>query len=80
MKRRDAETPRENQVCNKVIGAAIEVHRILGPGLSESTSECVCYGLSRRELPFKRLVPVAVTDKGIKLAPVVTKWTCALRA
>jgi len=33
----------------------------------------VCYGLSRRELPFKRLVPVAVTDKGIKLAPVVKK-------
>ena len=51
MKRRDAETPREDLITDKVIGAAIEVHRVLGPGLLESAyEECLCYEMSQRGL------------------------------
>jgi hypothetical protein len=35
-----------NQLSNKIIGAAIEVHKTLGPGLLESTyGKCLCYEL-----------------------------------
>ncbi|HVP48967.1 MAG TPA: GxxExxY protein [Bryobacteraceae bacterium] len=69
MKRRDAETPREDKVTDKIIGAAIEIHRVLGPGLLESAyEECLCYELSQRQLPFRRQVALPVTYKGIKLA------------
>jgi GxxExxY protein len=69
MKRRDAETPREDRITDKIIGAAIEVHRVLGPGLLESAyEECLCYELSQRELKFERQVPLPVAYKGIKLA------------
>jgi hypothetical protein len=36
MNRGDAETPREDKITGEIIGAAIEVHRELGPGLLES--------------------------------------------
>jgi len=69
MKRRDAETPREDKVTDKIIGAAIEIHRVLGPGLLESAyEECLCYELSQRQLQFRRQVGLPVTYKGIKLA------------
>jgi GxxExxY protein len=69
MKRRDAETPREDRITDKIIGAAIEIHRVLDPGLLESAyEECLCYELSHRGLQFKRQVPLPVTYKGIKLA------------
>jgi GxxExxY protein len=69
MHRRDAETPREDRITDKIIGAAIEVHRVLGPGLLESAyEECLCYELSQRELKFERQVPLPVAYKGIKLA------------
>jgi GxxExxY protein len=69
MKRRDAETPREDLITDKIIGAAIEVHRVLGPGLLESAyEECLCYELSQRGLEFKRQVGLPVAYKGIKLA------------
>jgi len=51
----------ENELSNKIIGAAIEVHRTLGPGLLESTyEECLCYELALNEIPFERqaLLPV----------------------
>ena len=68
MQRRDAETPREDRLTDKIIGAAIEIHRVLGPGLLESAyEECLCYELSQRGLQFKRQVPLPVTYKGIKL-------------
>src|SRR5271169_365952 len=68
MHRRDAETPREDRVTDKIIGAAIEIHRVLGPGLLESAyEECLCYELSQRGLQFKRQVPLPVTYKGVKL-------------
>jgi len=69
MKRRDVEAPREDLVTDQIIGAAIEVHRILGPGLLESAYEqCLCYELSLRKLSFECQVPLPVAYKGIKLA------------
>jgi GxxExxY protein len=50
-----------------VIGAAMEVHRLLGPGLIESVYErCLCHELSLREIPVKRQVRVPVVYKGIR--------------
>jgi GxxExxY protein len=50
-----------DELSNGVIGAAIEVHRILGPGLLRSAyEECLCYELSIRNLVFQRRKTVAV--------------------
>ena len=51
-----------------VIGACIEVHRHLGPGLLESAyEECLCHELGLRDIPFKRQVPLPVTYKSVNL-------------
>jgi len=51
-----------------IIGAAIEVHRPLGPGLLESAyEECLCHELHLRGLKFKRQVELPVLYKGLKL-------------
>ena len=53
---------------DEVIGALIEVHRHLGPGLMESAYEaCVCAELSERGLKFERQRPLAVNYKGVRL-------------
>lgn len=66
--RRDAETRRENQISKEVIGAAIEVQKVLGPGLLESAyEECLCHELSLRGISFRRQVALPVAYKGIKL-------------
>jgi GxxExxY protein len=58
----------ENSLSKQIIGAAIEVHKVLGPGLLESAyEECLCRELSLRNLKFKRQVPVNVTYKGLAL-------------
>jgi len=58
----------ENELSNRIIGAAIEVHRSLGPGLLESTYEgCLCHELSLNGIPFQRQAPMAVTYKGVQL-------------
>lgn len=68
MGRRDAETQRENQITEGVIGAAIEVHRNLGPGLLEGAyEECMCYELAHSGLRFTRQTSIPVTYKGLKL-------------
>ena len=52
-----------------VIGACIEVHRYLGPGLLESTyEECVSHELHLRGLRFERQREVPLSYKGIDLA------------
>ena len=57
-----------NKTTEAVIGAAIEVHRHLGPGLLESAyEECLCEELLVRKIPFKRQVILPVTYKGKKL-------------
>lgn len=52
----------------RIIGAAIEVHRCLGPGLLESAyEECLCLELSLREIPFERQIPLPIVYKSITL-------------
>ena len=59
---------KENKVSNKIIGAAIEVHKNLGPGLLESTyEECLCRELSLNGLSFERQKPLPINYKGIHL-------------
>ena len=51
-----------------ILGAALEVHRHLGPGLLESAyEECLCHELCLRELRFQRQVDLPVDYKGLKL-------------
>ncbi len=58
----------ENTLSNQIIGAALEVHRQLGPGLLESAyEECLAYELSLRNIPFERQKPVPVVYKGVQL-------------
>ena len=63
---------RINQITEQVIGAAIAVHRALGPGLLESAyQECLCQELALRGIPFERQVPVVVEVKSIEaIAPI----------
>jgi GxxExxY protein len=57
-----------NKLSSKIIGAAIEVHKTLGPGLLESTyEECLCHELSLRGLEFERQKPLPITYKNKKL-------------
>ncbi|HXG65067.1 MAG TPA: GxxExxY protein [Blastocatellia bacterium] len=57
-----------NQITQAVIGAAIEVHRALGPGLLESAYRaCLCKELAVRGIPFERERPLPLEYKGIHL-------------
>ena len=57
-----------NKLSREIIGAAIEVHKALGPGLLESAYErCLCHELNLRVLSYKSQEPLAVRYKGIKL-------------
>jgi GxxExxY protein len=57
-----------NELSHRIIGAAIEVHRTLGPGLLESAyEECLSHEFSRLGIPFKRQVHLPLTYKGISL-------------
>ena len=59
-------------VSHEVLGAAIEVHRALGPGLLESVSEAaLCRELWLRHLSFQRQVPVRMEYKGVLLRTAV---------
>lgn len=51
-----------------VIGAAIEVHRTIGPGMLENAyNQCLCHELYLRQLAFQREVPLPLNYKGIRL-------------
>lgn len=55
-------------LSNRVIGCAIEVHRVLGPGLLESTyQQCLAHELSLNGIGFKMEHPLPVEYKGIRL-------------
>ncbi|MGE3314664.1 MAG: GxxExxY protein [Planctomycetaceae bacterium] len=57
------------ELTNAIIGAAIEVHKELGPGLLESVYEhCLCRELSIHGICFQRQVDLPVCYKGISLA------------
>jgi GxxExxY protein len=63
----DTEAQRK-ALSEKVIGAAIEVHRQLGPGLLESAYEnCLCHELFLRGLKFQRQVALNIEYKGIEV-------------
>lgn len=56
------------EITDKIIGAAIEVHRVLGPGLLESAyEECLCHELELRGLAFQRQVQLPVRYKEVLL-------------
>jgi GxxExxY protein len=70
--RQDAKTPRKknepgaelDRLAHDVIGAVIEAHRALGPGLLESVyEEALCLELTLRRVPFARQVIVSVEYK-----------------
>jgi GxxExxY protein len=57
-----------NQLSSKILGAAIEVHKTLGPGLLESAyEECLCHELSIQGLLFEKQKPLSIDYKGKKL-------------
>ena len=57
-----------NELSSKIIGAAIEVHKALGPGLLESAyEECLSYELGLRYLSLERQKQLAITYKAKKL-------------
>jgi GxxExxY protein len=58
----------DNEISHAIIGAAIEVHRLLGPGLLESAyEECLSKELALRRLLFDRQKPIPVVYKDAKL-------------
>lgn len=60
--------PHLNELTHEIVGAAIEVHRHLGPGLLESSyRECLCHELSLRGIKFRRECGLPLEYKGIKL-------------
>jgi GxxExxY protein len=64
----EAEKHRADELSNDIIGAAIEVHRVLGPGLLESAyEECLSHELNLRGISFRRQVPLPMEYKGLKL-------------
>jgi GxxExxY protein len=57
-----------DEVSGKIVRAAIEVHRELGPGLLESAYEaCLAFELMNRGLRVERQKPIPVVYKGIRL-------------
>jgi len=57
-----------NQLSSKIIGASIEVHKGLGPGLLESTYElCLCHEFDLRSLSYERQKALSINYKGKKL-------------
>lgn len=58
----------ENNISNKIIGLAIEVHKKLGPGLLESAyKECLYYELIKEGFDVKKEKPVPIIYKEVKL-------------
>lgn len=57
----------QEHLTEQIIGAAIEVHRTLGPGLLESAyEECLCHEFHIRGIDFRRQVPLPVECKGVR--------------
>jgi GxxExxY protein len=63
------EAKRLNDLSERIIGAAIDVHRALGPGLLESPyEECLCHELEKRGLKYERQKPLALVYGSVRLA------------
>lgn len=62
------ESAKLNDISNVVVGAAIEVHRLLGPGLLESAyEECLTWELEQKSLLVERQINVPLTYKGLTI-------------
>ncbi|VAW24110.1 hypothetical protein MNBD_BACTEROID04-1672 [hydrothermal vent metagenome] len=58
----------ENEISKIILGKAIEVHRLLGPGLLESAyQECLFYELKNEGLIVEKEKPLPIVYKEIKL-------------
>jgi len=58
----------EDELSSEIIGAAIEVHRQLGPGLLETAyEECLAHELAQRSIPFERQKSIPVRYKDVRL-------------
>jgi GxxExxY protein len=67
-KGKDFDAKSLNELSSKIIGACIEIHRELGPGLLESAYEqCLCYELTQMGLMFSRQADVPLRYKGVIL-------------
>ncbi|MFC1725176.1 GxxExxY protein [candidate division KSB1 bacterium] len=68
MKNKEIIRKKANIITEKVIGASIEVHKSLGPGLLESIyEECLCFELDQLKLSYDRQVNIPVVYKNLKL-------------
>jgi GxxExxY protein len=57
-----------NAITRSIIGAAIEIHRSLGPGLLEAVyEECLAREFTLRQIPFERQKPVPLVYRDLKL-------------
>ena len=57
-----------DDVTKEIIGSAMEVHKVLGPGLLESTYEaCLCHELSVKGISFVRQHAITVRYKGVEI-------------
>jgi GxxExxY protein len=66
--RRTMEKTEIDLLSKKIIGAAIEVHKVLGPGLLESVyEECLCHELNLNKIGYERQFILPVVYKDIKL-------------
>jgi GxxExxY protein len=60
--------PELDELTGRVIGAAIEGHKALGPGLLESAyATCLCRELDLRDIPYEYERPLPIDYKGTKL-------------
>ena len=60
-----------NELTGAILASAIEVHRVLGPGLLESTyATCLQHELSARDIRFVPQLPVPLTYKGERLESI----------
>ena len=58
----------ENEISEKIIGAAIEVHKYYGPGLVEQVyEEALCHEFTLRGIRFERQKQVPIYYKSVKL-------------
>ena len=58
----------ENELPYAIIGACLEVHKVLGPGLLENTyQECLARELSLRGIPFEKEKPLPVEYKEVRV-------------
>jgi len=58
----------ENEITYQISGAALEVHKSLGPGLLESDyQECIAYKLQQLDFSVEKENPMPLVFEGVKL-------------